>query len=100
MPLFGTSKKSPTEVVRNLRDTFLTLEKGADSKKQEKVRWNILKCSIFSLKAQSHIYFSGLEARLAYVRTHISQIRRSVAISIDLLSKIKKTCVGFPRPNA
>ena len=37
MPLFGTSKKSPAEVVRNLRETFQTLEKGADTRKQEKV---------------------------------------------------------------
>ena len=51
MPLFGTSKKSPTEVVRNLRDTFLTLEKGADSKKQEKVRWNIKMQYFFFVKS-------------------------------------------------
>ena len=37
MPLFGKSTKSPAEVVRSLRETMQTLEKGADAKKQEKV---------------------------------------------------------------
>ena len=38
MPLFGKSSKSPGEVVRNLKDAFITLEKGGqDAKKQEKV---------------------------------------------------------------
>jgi len=43
MPLFGTSKKSPAEVVRNLRETFQTLEKGSDSKKQEKAQEDLSK---------------------------------------------------------
>ena len=39
MPLFGKSSKSPTEVVRNLKDDLLCLEKRAgDPKKLEKVR--------------------------------------------------------------
>ena len=38
MPLFGKSSKSPSDVVRNLKDALLTLEKGGqDAKKQEKV---------------------------------------------------------------
>ena len=38
MPLFGKSTKSPSDVVRNLKDALLTLEKGGqDTKKQEKV---------------------------------------------------------------
>ena len=43
MPLFGKSSKSPSDAVRNLKDAFITLEKGGqDAKKQEKVR----KCGI------------------------------------------------------
>jgi len=39
MPLFGKSTKSPTEVVRNLKEDLLVLEKraGGDPKKMEKV---------------------------------------------------------------
>ena len=41
MPLFGKSSKSPSDVVRNLKDALLTLEKGGqDAKKQEKV-WHL-----------------------------------------------------------
>ena len=38
MPLFGKSSKSPTEVVRNLKEDLLVLEKGGDAKKLEKAR--------------------------------------------------------------
>jgi len=37
MPLFGKSSKSPTEVVRNLKEDLIVLEKGGDAKKLEKV---------------------------------------------------------------
>ena len=38
MPLFGSSKKSPPEVVKNLQDALSVLEKeAAGSKKSEKV---------------------------------------------------------------
>jgi len=37
MPLFGKSSKSPSEVVRNLKDSLLVIEKGGDQKKMEKV---------------------------------------------------------------
>jgi hypothetical protein len=42
MPLFGKSSKSPTEVVRNLKEDLLVLEKraGGDPKKMEKVGSN------------------------------------------------------------
>ena len=43
-PLFGKSSKSPTEVVKALRESLNTLEKGGDTKKEEKaqeeVRYN------------------------------------------------------------
>ena len=38
MPLFGKSSKSPSDVVRSLKDALITLEKGGqDAKKMEKV---------------------------------------------------------------
>lgn len=43
MPLFGKSSKSPTEVVRNLKEALLTLEKGGDGKKQEKAQEDLSK---------------------------------------------------------
>ena len=57
MPLFGKSSKSPSDVVRNLKDALITLEKGGqDAKKQEKV--NLL---------ESVLYFSKKTIILAYV---------------------------------
>jgi len=43
MPLFGKATKSPTEVVRILKDGLLTLERGGDGKKQEKALEDITK---------------------------------------------------------
>ena len=37
-PLFGKSSKSPTEVVKALRESLNTLEKGGDPKKEEKAQ--------------------------------------------------------------
>ena len=39
MPLFSRPR-SPAEIVRNLKEALNTLERGGDSKKQEKVRKN------------------------------------------------------------
>ncbi|XP_023348918.1 protein Mo25, partial [Eurytemora carolleeae] len=38
MPLFGKSVKSPTEVVKLLKESLTVLEKGGDGKKQEKAQ--------------------------------------------------------------
>ena len=37
MPLFGSSKKNPAEIAKNLRDSLLILEKDEQGKKSEKV---------------------------------------------------------------
>lgn len=37
MPLFGKSQKSPTEVVKALKDALIALERG--DKKSDKVRY-------------------------------------------------------------
>ena len=42
-PLFGKSSKSPTEVVRQLKEHLTTLEKGSDGKKQEKAQEEVSK---------------------------------------------------------
>jgi len=42
-PLFGKSSKSPTEVVRQLKEHLTTLEKGGDGKKQEKAQEEVSK---------------------------------------------------------
>ncbi len=36
--IFGKSSRNPAEVVRNMREDLVVLEKGADGKKQERVR--------------------------------------------------------------
>jgi len=41
--IFGKSSKSPAEIVRCLKDDFVTLEKGADGKKQEKAQEDLSK---------------------------------------------------------
>ena len=53
MPLFGKSSKSPTEVVRNLKEDLLVLEKGGDAKKLEKARKVV--------KAKKRVIFFGSE---------------------------------------
>ena len=42
-PLFGKSSKSPTEVVKLLREHLSTLEKGGDPKKEEKAQEEVSK---------------------------------------------------------
>jgi calcium binding protein 39 len=42
-PLFGKSSKSPTEVVKLLRENLTTLEKGGDPKKEEKAQEEVSK---------------------------------------------------------
>ena len=41
-PLFGKSSKSPTEVVKALRESLNTLEKGGDPKKEEKAQEEVI----------------------------------------------------------
>eukprot|EP00088_Acartia_fossae_P061012 TRINITY_DN7322_c0_g2_i1.p1 TRINITY_DN7322_c0_g2~~TRINITY_DN7322_c0_g2_i1.p1 ORF type:complete len:340 (-),score=72.30 TRINITY_DN7322_c0_g2_i1:205-1224(-) len=43
MPLFGKGTKSPTEVVKVLKDGLLTLQKGGEQKKQEKAQEDVSK---------------------------------------------------------
>jgi len=43
MPLFGKSSKSPTEVVKLLKESLTTLEKGGDSKKEGKAQEDVSK---------------------------------------------------------
>jgi len=43
MPLFGKSSKSPVEVVKILKESLNTLEKGCDGKKQEKAQEDVSK---------------------------------------------------------
>jgi len=43
MPLFGKSSKSPTEIVKLLKESLTTLEKGGDSKKQDKAQEDVSK---------------------------------------------------------
>jgi len=42
-PLFGKSSKSPTEVVRQLKEHLTTLEKGGEGKKEEKAQEEVSK---------------------------------------------------------
>ena len=43
MPLFGKSSKSPVELIRGLKESLLTLEKGSDGKKQDKAQEDVSK---------------------------------------------------------
>eukprot|EP00092_Neocalanus_flemingeri_P044388 GFUD01049212.1.p1 GENE.GFUD01049212.1~~GFUD01049212.1.p1 ORF type:complete len:337 (+),score=78.89 GFUD01049212.1:80-1090(+) len=43
MPLFGKSTKNPTEIVKLLKESLTTLEKGVDSKKQDKAQEDVSK---------------------------------------------------------
>ena len=56
MPLFGKSQKSPTEVVKALKDALVALERG--DKKSDKVSYLLIICFIFSVHLSSCIKFS------------------------------------------
>jgi len=43
MPLFGKSSKSPTEIVKLLKESLTTFEKGGDTKKQDKAQEDVSK---------------------------------------------------------
>ena len=70
MPLFGKSAKSPSDVVRNLKDALITLEKGGqDAKKQEKVRKVIIVViaeDIIQANQLSKCYFLNLGPRRSF----------------------------------
>ena len=48
MPLFSRPR-SPAEIVRNLKDALTTLERGGDTKKQEKVCYSMCNTFIYEL---------------------------------------------------
>ena len=41
MPLFGSSKKNPAEMVKVIQDSIQVLEKESSGKKSDKVSWFI-----------------------------------------------------------
>ena len=54
MPLFSRPR-SPAEIVRNLKEALNTLERGGDSKKQEKVRKDLITLAlIVTAKRRRH----------------------------------------------
>jgi len=64
MPLFGKSHKSPGEIVRNLREALLLIEKGQDRKSEkavEEVFFNISEFCV-SLKTFSNFFICYLRS--------------------------------------
>lgn len=53
MPLFGSSKKNPVEIVKNTRDAFNVLENNEHGKKSEKVGNQVKIVTFFLFKVFS-----------------------------------------------
>lgn len=68
MPLFGKSSKSPTEVVRNLKEDLIVLEKGGDAKKLEKAQEDLskqlqtMKSMLFGSESSSSVMSSDQQS--------------------------------------
>ena len=61
MPLFSRPR-SPAEIVRNLKEALNTLERGGDSKKQEKVRKDLISLAMIVTAAKRRRHSSPDEA--------------------------------------
>ena len=54
MPLFSRPR-SPAEIVRNLKEALNTLERGGDSKKQEKVGKDLISLALIVAKRRQSL---------------------------------------------
>lgn len=68
--IFGKSSKNPAEVVRNLRDDLVTLEKGGDGKKQEKAQEDLSK-QLINIKTM--LFGTESEQQSDFVLAQLSQ---------------------------
>ena len=83
MPLFGKSSKTPTEVVKLLKEALATIEKGGDGKKQEKAQEKLCLESVLC----DTVVFNVAEPR------HFSSAARSEYLGARLL--VFKNTLGF-----
>lgn len=87
MPLFGKSPKSPTEVVRNLKEALLTLEKGGDAKKQDKAQEDLSK-QLVNMK--SLLFGSDSEQQSDIVLAQLSQEMYNSGLILLLLRNLHR----------
>lgn len=86
-PLFGKSSKSPTEVVKLLRENLNTLEKGGDAKKEEKAQEEVSK----QLSNISGMLFTGdNEQQSDIVLAQLSQEMYNSGLLLLLLRNFHK----------
>jgi len=72
--IFGKSSKNPAEVVRNLKEDLLVLEKGNDGKKQEKVRMFIkIYIYIFRENLVKYYIFSCINIYEVNLKRHYNE---------------------------
>jgi len=85
--LFGKSTKSPTEVVRQLKENLLVLEKGADGKKQEKAQEDVGKqlSSIISM-----LFGADSEQQSDIVLAQLSQEMYNSGLLLMLLRNLHR----------
>ena len=86
-PLFGKSSKSPTEVVRQLKDHLATLEKGGDGKKQEKAQEEVSKQLV---NITSLLFGSDSEQQSDVVLAQLSQEMYNSGLLLLLLRNLHR----------
>jgi len=86
-PLFGKSSKSPTEVVRQLKEHLTTLEKGGEGKKAEKAQEEVSK----QLVTMSGLLFGGeSEQQSDVVLAQLSQEMYNSGLLLLLLRNLHR----------
>lgn len=87
MPLFGKSSKSPVEVVKVLKESLTTLEKGGDGKKQEKAQEDTSK-QLVNIK--NMLFGTDSEQQSDIVLAQLSQEMYNSGLLLLLLRNLHK----------
>jgi len=87
MPLFGNNKKSPTEVVKALKENLSVLEKGGDGKKQEKAQEEVSK-QLQSMTAM--IFGQENEQQSDHLLAQLSQEMYNSGLILTLLKNLHR----------
>jgi len=87
MPLFGKSSKSPVEVVKLLKESLATLEKGGDGKKQEKAQEDVSK-QLLNIK--NMLFGTESEQQSDIILAQLSQEMYNSGLLLLLLKNLHK----------
>lgn len=85
--IFGKSAKSPTEIVRNMKEDLVVLEKGGDGKKQEKAQEDLSK-QLINMKTL--LFGSDSEQQSDIILAQLSQEMYNYGLLILLISNLHR----------